>query len=136
MAKEPINVIKIIRERFEEEGNPAIIPMQNGGHFIATLNDNGIKVSNLGNQPFLPWSVFDNTLILLTANRGRALRGDAMNFKLGEEGLPLDSVEGHVAHYVYGKQLEDSVFRRITPIAGILIWAGICKARPGELILR
>lgn len=110
--------------------------MQNGGFFNATLRDDGIEVSNLGNQPFLPWSVFDETLILLTANNGRVLRGDAMNFRLGEEGLPIDSVEGHVAYHVYGKQLGDAVFRRITPIANVLIWAGVCKARPGEIILK
>jgi len=136
MPTELIDAKKLIRKRFEEVDNPAIIPMQNGGFFNATLRDDGIEVSNLGNQPFLPWSVFDETLILLTANNGRVLRGDAMNFRLGEEGLPIDSVEGHVAYHVYGKQLGDAVFRRITPIANVLIWAGVCKARPGEIILK
>lgn len=58
-----------------------------------------------------------------------------MGPKLGDPGLPLSSIEGHVAHTVYGKQVGESVFRRITPIACILIWTGICKAAPGELIL-
>lgn len=58
-----------------------------------------------------------------------------MNFKLGEAGLPLDSIEGHIARVVYGKQGGDSVFRFITPIACLLIWAGLCKAEPRELVL-
>ena len=58
-----------------------------------------------------------------------------MKCKLGEPGLPLDLVEGHVAHKVYHKNVGDSVFRRITPIACILIWAGICVSGRGELII-
>ena len=48
----------------------------------------------------------------------------------------MDSVEGHIAHVVYGKQLGDRVLRRIAPVSGILIWAGICESAPGELVLR
>jgi hypothetical protein len=59
-----------------------------------------------------------------------------MNFKLGEHGLPIDSIEGHIAFVVYRKRNGDSVFRRIAPIAAILAWAGICNVSPGELILR
>lgn len=58
-----------------------------------------------------------------------------MNYKLGETGLPIDSVEGRIAFKVYGKQLGQSVFRRITPIACILIWAGLCVNQSGKLIL-
>lgn len=46
-----------------------------------------------------------------------------MNSKLGEKRLPLNSVEGHVAHKVYGSKEGYYVFRRITPITCILIWA-------------
>ena len=58
-----------------------------------------------------------------------------MNYKLGETGLATDTIEGHIAHVVYDKSDGDSVFRRITPIACILIWAGVCRAEPGELVL-
>ena len=51
------------------------------------------------------------------------------------EGLSLDSVEGHIAYTIYKKKHGDSIFRRITPIACILIWTGICCHKPGELIL-
>ena len=58
-----------------------------------------------------------------------------MNCKLGDNGLSLDSVEGHIAATVYRQQVGDSVFRRITPVACILIWAGVCRHSPGELVL-
>lgn len=74
-------------------------------------------------MPFLRWSVFIEAVSVLKSNGGRAKRGDAMKSKLGEEGLPVNSVEGHVAHMVSGYHEGDNVFRRITPIACILIWA-------------
>jgi hypothetical protein len=58
-----------------------------------------------------------------------------MNYKLGDDGLPMDSIEGHIAHVVYGKNPGDIIFRRIIPIACILVWAGICENGVGKLIL-
>ncbi len=131
--------METIKRRFAETGSPAQIPLLRGGRtFTAELTDEGIAVSNLGNQPFLPWAVFEETISLLIRQGGTADRGDAQGrgVRLGSEGLPIDSVEGHVAHVVYGKQLGETVFRRITPIACILIWAGICEPIPGQLRLR
>lgn len=110
--------------------------MQKRGTFNAELKADGIVVDNLGNQPFLPWIVFQEAICVLIRNEGRAPRGNAMNAKLGDPDLSLDSVEGHVAQVVYGKKVGETVFRRITPIACILIWAGVCEAAPGELVLR
>jgi len=73
---------------------------------------------------------------LLARQGGRAESGDAMGSRLGDEGLPLDSIEGHIAQVVYGKQVGESVFRRISPISAILVWAGVCDTDTGELILR
>lgn len=92
-------------------------------------------VSNLGNQPFLPWAAFEEAIVLLEQRGGRAPRGDAMNARLGDPGLPLDTVEGHVGAVVFGAKPGDNITRRITPIACILIWCGLCRALPGELAL-
>jgi hypothetical protein len=117
-------------------GNPTQIPLLKGDEsFEAELSTDGIYVDNLGTQPFLPWVVFTETVSLLKKSGGRAPRGDAMNSKLSESKLPINSVEGHIAHIVYGKQLGDTIFRRITPIACILIWSKICRHEPGELVL-
>jgi len=130
------SVIIAIKNKFSKTGSPTDIPLLRGGRsFSAELSDQGISVGNLGNQPFLPWKVFQETIRILVENDGRAKRGDAMNCRFGEPNLPIDSIEGHVAQVVYGKQTGETVFRRITPIACILIWAGVCKAGRGELIL-
>jgi hypothetical protein len=134
------DIIRIIRNKFEEAGAKTVIPLlrPRGDKitFEAECIRDGINVDNLGNERFLPWSIFSETVLLLRNNNGRAIRGDAHKYRLGGEGLPLDSVEGNIASKVYGKKIGDTVFRRITPIACILIWAGICKSEPGELVLR
>lgn len=130
-----LQAVETIKQKFAESGSPARIPLLKGGSFVAEIAQKGVSVDNLGTQPFLPWAVFQEAVYLLIRNGGRAMRGDAMGARLGEPDLPLDSVEGHVASAVYGKKPKEAVFRRITPIACILIWAGICKARPGELML-
>lgn len=129
-------VISIIKKKFEVEGNPARVPLLLGNKsFQAKLSKEGI-VDNLGSSRLLPWRIFIETVRLLQEKGGRAERGNANNYKLGESGLPIDSVEGNIASKIYGKQIGQSVFRRITPVACILIWAGICRHEPNLLILK
>ena len=131
-----ISAINGVKRKFAIAGSPAQIPLLRGHRtFTAELTDKGITVDNLSTQPFLPWAVFQEAICVQIRCGGRAKRGDAMNHKLGEPQLSLDSIEGHIAYVVYGKQVGDTVLRRITPVACILIWAGVCKAAPGELML-
>jgi len=129
------SVVDRIKRQFEAVGPTARIPLLKGGSFNASIAEDGITVSNLAKQPLLPWAVFEEAVTLLGRIGGHASRGDAMNCKLGDDGLSLDSVEGHIAATVYGQRKGDSVFRRITPVACILIWAGVCRHSPGELVL-
>ena len=130
-----IQAVSTIKYRFAESGHTVQIPLLKGGHFTAEITEEGIRVDNLGNQPLLPWAVFQEAICVLIRNGGRAERGDAMASKLGDEGLSADSIEGHIALVAYHKRAGDTVFRRITPIACILVWAGICRAEPHELVL-
>lgn len=136
VAEKAAHAVQAIRQKLEQAGGRARIPKITSGSFMAILEKEGIRVDNLGSQPMLPWAVFNEAVRLLIRNGGRAPRGDALAGRLGDRKLPLDSVEGHVAHSVYGKRTGDSTTRRITPIACILIWAGICEHAPGELILK
>lgn len=127
--------VEIIKQKFVSVGGNARIPLQKSKYFTAHADDKGVWVSNLGTSPLLPWRVFEETLLFIDRKGGRAPRGNAMGFKLGDTSLPFDSIEGHIAHVVYGKQHGDSILRRISPIAAILVWAGLCRREPGELIL-
>lgn len=130
-----IRAVQKIRDKFKETESSVTVPLLKGGTFTARLVNEGIEVDNLGTQPFLHWSAFQEAVCVLIRNGGRARRGDAMNSRLGDPDLLLDSIEGHVARVVYGRQPGETVFRRITPIVCILVWAGICRAEPGELVL-
>jgi hypothetical protein len=127
--------VEVIKQEFEKIGHQVKIPLQKGRSFKAEMTDEGIMVDNLGGQPLLPWIVFEEVIDLLVRMGGRAENGNAMGCKLGDEGLPLESIEGHVAHEVYGKEIGISITRRISPISAILVWAGLCETAPGELIL-
>ena len=97
----------------------------------------GVDVSNLGNSPFLPIEAFAVVISLLSlCHDKKADKGKAMNFKLGDEGLRIDSIEGHIASVIYGKTNGESVFRRITPISRILELAGVCENGRGYLKLK
>jgi len=125
-----------IVKRLQDHGGVAKIPKTRQGSFTAELDlERGyVRVSNLGGSPNIPLRVFDEIETLLKKQQGKALRGDAMNCRLDTAGLSLDSVEGWVAHQVFGRQKGDTVFRRITPMACLLVWAGVCVHGRGVLI--
>lgn len=132
-----MDIKEIIIKKFNTTDGTAIIPlMKSNGVFTATYNNAGVSVSNLAGQNILTWDVFYKTVELLAENGGKASKGDAMNGKLGDSKLPIDSVEGYIAYKVYDKAIGDSVFRRITPVSGILAWAGICVNERGTLRLK
>lgn len=97
------------------------------------MEKDGIRVDNLASEPFLPWAVFNAAVWSLSLNGGFATKGNAMKAKLGDHELPFESVEDHIAHVVYGKERGESGFRRITTVAGILIWARLCENEPNGL---
>ncbi len=120
--------LEVIQTQFAKANGSAEIPLLKAGQsFQAEIQDSGIKVGNLGGQPLIPWEAFIETIRLLESQGGRSLPGDAIKGKLGDERLPLDSIEGHLAAEVFGKSIGKSVFRRISSIRGILIWTGICQ---------
>jgi len=111
------------------------LPKQRGGHFNAELTPSGIKVDCLGSAPLLEWGAFDAVQnLLLKSATNSAIRGSAMNSKLGDSKLPIDSVEGCIAVY-YKTKLGQSTLRRVSPVANILVWAGLCKHTRGALTM-
>ena len=79
------SIVEVIKQKFNSVGHLAHIRMLRGGYFTTELVDGGIKVDNLGNQPFLPWSVFQEAIWLIIHNGGHAERGDAMSSRLGDK---------------------------------------------------
>lgn len=130
-----------LRNRLAEMRNGFYIQLTGGRqmHVQPEFSDDdavlGVKCSNLGSQPSIPIAVFDLVIEHLSQRANRsAIKGDAHQ-RLGSPRLPLDSIEGHVAHVYYGKQVGEYAFQRITPISRILAWAGICVNGRGYMEL-
>lgn len=117
------------------------IAVRGGGNFRATPVIcgemlTGVNVDNLGNDPFLPMDVFVATLSLLyLSTNHQAAKGTARGARIGQPGMELDTIEGHVAHLVFGTPVGNYAFQRITPVSRILEWAGVCEIGPGYLRL-
>jgi len=134
MLNERSAIIKI-KLKFEEIDRVVIIPIQGGSFFSARMTGEGIIVDNLGFYPLLPWTVFVELINFLIKNGSRAEKGFSTDARLGDEGLSLETMEGHIAHVVYSKKVGDVIFRRMSSISAILVWAGVCVATDDELIL-
>ena len=129
-------VISKIKNQFDKKGNPAKIPLMSGKQFFEARSEtDGVYVDNLKNQPFLPWKIFSEAVNCLKENGGRAKKGNAINSRLGDPNLGLNTIEGYVASKVYGCIIGDAVFKRITPVASILAWAEICENTRGQICL-
>ena len=127
-------VISKIKNQFDKKGNPAKIPLMSGKQlFEARFETDGIYVDNLKNQPFLPWEIFSEAVNCIQENNGKVKKGNATNSRLGDPSLGLDTLEGYIASKVYGCKVGDTVFKRVTPVACILAWAGICENTRGQI---
>lgn len=111
----------------------SLIPGQRGKPFSAQWTEKGVQVDNLRGQSLIPWELFGHIENFLISQPSQcAPRGNAMNARLGDPKLPIDSIEGQMAIF-YNKKPGDSVFRRISPVANLLVWAGVCRHTRGGL---
>lgn len=127
MIKNP-DCLQRLKDKFAQNEIEYKIPLMKADRcFIAKMKPEGIWVSNLDTSPMLNWAVFD-CAISLGKEKGigeRIRKGNAMQGRLGDRLLPLDSIEGAIAHQVFEQPSGASVFRKISAIGGVLSWAGI-----------
>ncbi len=82
----------------------------------------------------LIWEAFDAAVEVVVNNGGKAAKGNARSgAKLGSNELPLNSVEGFIAHKVHGVQEGETAFGPGFVISAVLDWAGICRNERGFL---
>lgn len=84
----------------------------------------------------LTWEAFDAAVEVVIKNNGKAEKGKARSgAKLGSDGLPLDSIEGYIAHKVYSTQIGETAFGPGFVIAAVLDWVEICHNERGYLTI-
>lgn len=126
-----------IKQFFASRDKKYIYNNQKNNTVTCLMIEDGIEVdclSDVGHKNFLPWGVFWQAVNIMLVNQGKAKRGLA-TYKLGSNELPCNSIEGHIAKVLYGKVEGNSVFRRMSPIAHILIASGICIDQRGDMEL-
>lgn len=135
------NGIARIKQQLGEKNRVVTIPLMKAGQsFTAKWDDKGVWVDNLGNQPLLPWKVFEVAIELMIEKEAQSkgahiMKGNAVGYTLGSVEFPLDSIEGRVAHKVYNIQPGRTTYRKISAIVGVLSFSGVCENRRGYVML-
>lgn len=121
-------VVKRIKEKLNKYGGTATIPMISAGKEINIWFDpkgNGLACDKIPVEDQLTWEVFIASYNIAVAQDGELYKGYARSGRLGSEKLPINSLEGYVAHAVHGVNVGESAFSPGFVIAAILDWAGI-----------
>ncbi len=85
---------------------------------------------------FFPMKIFYFLIKKLEKAENKSLKkGNALKHRIGQPGLELTTVESLIAREFYKKKLGDSIDRRISVIANILVESSVCRHGRGELIL-
>ena len=131
-------VVKKIKEKLNAGGGQALIPLFSGDLCPITYDPKGKGLVSPKIPPLnqLTWEAFEAALEVVIRNGGKALKGKARSgAKLGSDDLPLDSVEGYIAHKVHGVQIGETAFGPGFVIAAVLDWADVCRNERGYLMI-
>lgn len=133
-------VSKKIRDKLDLCGGKTIIKLFRGDscEIGYDSNGNGLVSPKIPVPNQLTWEVFEAAVEVVINNGGKALKGSARSkgARLGDEKLPVNSVEGYVAHKVHGVKEGESSFGPGFVICAILDWADVCNNERGFLTIK
>lgn len=125
---------EIIKSKLIDAGGRAKIRLYNGEMREISASPNG---KDFLCPQLIPYSykIFDAIVdLLLRSPGGRARKGNARNYKLGEPGCEESTVAGTVLTFM-GKKPGDSGLDPVFILAAVLEWAGIATNGRGEIAL-
>lgn len=132
-------VVAKIKEKLNACGGRTTIRLLQGDWCDIWFDANGKGLVSPKIPPAnqLVWEAFDAAVEVVINNGGKAVKGKARSgAKLGSDDLPLDSVEGYIAHKVHGVQVGKTAFGPGFVIAAVLDWAEICNNERGYLSIK
>lgn len=143
-GNQPINnsdslVVRKIKEKLNKSNGRASIPLYNGDLCEIGFDSTGKGLVSpkipVPNQ--LTWEVFEAAVEIVVQNGGKVIKGKARSgAKLGSDDLPLDSLEGYIAHKVHGVEVGKAAFGPGFVIAAILDWAEVCNNERGFVTIK
>lgn len=131
-------VIRTIKEKLNYNNGRAIIRLYQGDNCAIWFDESGTGLVSPKIPPAnqLVWEVFDAAVEVVLNNGGKAVKGKARSgAKLGSDDLPLNSIEGYIAHKVHGVKEGETAFGPGFVICAVLDWADICKNERGYLTM-
>jgi hypothetical protein len=131
-------VIKTIKEKLNAAGGQVSIPLYNKDSCDIRYDTfgKGLLSTKIPPANQLTWKAFDAAVEVVIKNNGKAEKGKARSgAKLGSDDLPLDSIEGYIAHKVHNVQIGATAFGPGFVIAAVLDWAEICHNQRGYLTI-
>ena len=108
-----------------------------GRKFTAILRQGYIEIPELSDST-MPMAVFQDAYYLLQENGKEGVKygkAIAQGIGLGDEGLEVSTLEGHIAYHVYGTNIGTAVLQRSYYVGAILVAAGVCEWVPGGIRL-
>lgn len=132
-------VVRKIKEKLNISDGRALIPLYNGDICEIGFDSNGKGLVSpkipMPNQ--LTWDVFEAAVEVVIQNGGKVRKGKARSgAKLGSDDLPLDSLEGYIAHKVHGVEVGKTAFGPGFVVAAILDWAEVCNNERGFVTIK
>ncbi len=131
-------VVRTIKEKLNDNNGRAIIRLYQGDSCAIWFDENGKGLVSPKIPPAnqLVWEAFDAAVEVVLNNCGKVVKGKARSgAKLGSDDLPLNSVEGYIAHKVHGVKEGETAFGPGFVICAVLDWADICKNERGYLTM-
>lgn len=129
-------VVKTIKEKLNANNGRATIRLYQGDSCDIGFDEKckGLASPKIPPANQLLWEAFDAAVEVVINNGGKAVKGKARSgAKLGSDDLPLNSVEGYIAHKVHGVQEGETAFGPGFVICAVLDWVDICKNERGYL---
>ena len=132
-------VVRKIKEKLNKSDGRASIPLYNGDlcEIGFDLNGKGLVSPKIPVPNQLTWEVFEAAVEVVIQNEGKVIKGKARSgAKLGSDDLPLDSLEGYIAHKVHGVEIGKAAFGPGFVVAAILDWAEVCNNERGFVTIK
>ncbi len=134
-----MNILEVFSqiEKLFDNNSEIEISKIKGSKFTAILQQGYIEIPELSDTK-LPMAVFQDAYYLLQENvkegvkYGKAI---AQGIRLGDKGLEITTLEGHIAFHVYGTTIGTAVLQRSYYVGAILVAAGVCEWISGGIRL-
>lgn len=124
-----IEMLERVKEQLPERMIVNFVTASQNIPFTAFKDHDAITFTSNGGHPIpVKWPEFQQVLSLLITYPDGVIAGNAIGADagVGKGNCKLDSIEGQISHYVYGKGIgENPVTKRATYIMPVLIKAGI-----------